>query len=80
MPSPNEARLVANGREVLVEQLTDRLVDFATGLYRGGTIDELLLHPHEGLEFTTFVRRQTGFHDLPDNLILRLLLARRRNP
>jgi len=44
------------------------------------TIDELLLHPREALNFCDEVRRQRGWYMIPDDIILRTVLTRRKNP
>jgi len=60
---------------------TDRMVDFLSGQYRGQwTIDELLLHPREALMFCDDARRMLQAYDVPDDVILRAILQRRKNP
>ncbi len=80
MPSPNESRLMANGCDMPIEVFQDRIVDIMAEMFRSWSIDELLLHPRDGMEYCSTVRRTTGFHDLPDDLILRILLNRRKSP
>src|SRR5688572_28530445 len=59
----------------------DMMVDDFNTTYRGSwTIDELLLHPREASRFCDDVRRAHGFYDVPDDLILRVILGRRKNP
>ena len=63
------------------EQVVDRLVDQFNDTYRGQlTIDELLLHPREALLFCDAVRSKNGWFSLPDDMILRPILTRRKNP
>jgi hypothetical protein len=50
-------------------------------VYRDGwTVDELLLHPREALNFCDQVRRRYGYFDVPDDIILRSIMQRRKNP
>lgn len=61
--------------------LTDEMVEDFGSVYRGQwTIDELLLHPREAMRFCDDVRRKHGYYDLPDDIILRVILTRRKNP
>jgi len=60
------------------EMFTDRLVEMMHGMYAAFTIDELLLRPREALKFCDAVRGSTGHVDLPDDVILRLILNRRK--
>lgn len=66
---------------VTKEDFTDEMVsDFAT-MYRGmWSIDELLLHPRKAVRFCDEVRHQRGYYNVPDDVILRLILTRRKNP
>ena len=59
------------------EAFTDQMVEDFASAYRGAwTIDELLLHPREAARFCDDVRRQHGYHDLPDDVILRVIMTR----
>lgn len=59
----------------------DSMVNFFNDTYKGGwTIDELLLHPREAVRFCDDVRRNYGYFDAPDDIILRVILNRRKNP
>ncbi len=63
------------------EEFADQVVDFFSATYRGQlTVDELLLRPREAMQFCDDIRRQRDYYDMPDDLILRTLLARRKNP
>lgn len=44
------------------------------------SVDELLLHPRVALSFCDDVRRKFGFYDVPDDIILRVILKRRKHP
>ncbi|GMU21518.1 MAG: hypothetical protein AMXMBFR13_16110 [Phycisphaerae bacterium] len=63
------------------EAFDDRAVEFFNSVYKGQfTIDELLLHPAEAMRFCSDFRRMYGYFDLPDDIILRVILQRRKNP
>ena len=63
------------------EALTDEMVsDFSETYQDAWTVDELLLHPREAMRFCDDVRRRHGYYDLPDDIILRVILTRRKNP
>ncbi len=63
------------------EELAGQMIDEFYGVYRGGwTINELLLHPREATRFCDDVRRKFGYWDLPDDVILRVIATRRKNP
>lgn len=63
-----------------VDFIDQMVEDFAT-TYRGQlTIDELLLHPREAIRFCDDVRHQRRYFDVPDDIILRSILQRRKNP
>lgn len=57
------------------DEFTDRIVNDFSDIYRGAwTINELLLHPTEAANFCNEVRRKHGYFDLPDDIILRVLI------
>jgi hypothetical protein len=62
------------------EMFADRLVQLFQGLYPAFSFDELLLRPREALKFCDAVRMHCGNYDLPDDLILRVVLSRRKHP
>lgn len=62
------------------EDLTEQMVDEFNSAYRSWTIDELLVHPREATRFCDDVRRKFGYWDLPDDIILRVIMTRRKNP
>ena len=69
------------GVSLAKEDFTDQMVDEFNVIYRGGwTIDELCLHPREAGRFCDDVRRKFGYYDLPDDIILRVIMGRRKNP
>ena len=59
-----------------LKQLLGDLFDAYPG---SSTIDELLVHPLEGIEFCRLVRKSTGYYMLPDHVILKVLVNRRKN-
>ena len=69
------------GVEASREDFADEMVSDFSAIYRGQwTIDELLLHPREAAHFCDEVRRLHGYFDVPDDIILRTILTRRKNP
>ena len=69
------------GIDMTIDQFTDQMVEQLSAKYRGQiTIDELLLHPREALLFCDQVRQSLGYYLLPDDVILRPIMIRRKNP
>jgi hypothetical protein len=63
------------------DDFVDQMVEDFGVLYRGTwTIDELLLHPRDALQFCNEVRHKHGYCNLPDDVILRVILQRRKSP
>jgi hypothetical protein len=62
------------------KELTDQMVEEFGASYRSWTIDELLLHPREAVRFCDDVRRKYAYWDLPDDIILRVIMTRRKRP
>jgi hypothetical protein len=61
------------------DDFDDRICDAFNATYRGQwTIDEMLLHPAEAMRFCSDVRRSMNAYDVPDDIILRVILARRK--
>jgi hypothetical protein len=61
------------------EQLTETMVAEFNTVYAGSwTVGEFLLHPREAMRFCDEVRRKYSFYDLPDDIILRCVLAARK--
>jgi len=73
-------RLAANGCELAIDDFQDQLVDILAGMFSSWSVDELVLHPRDALDFCSVACRRTGYSGLPDDLILRCLMARRKNP
>lgn len=59
----------------------DFMVDTFHSQFRDNlTIDELLLRPRQAALFCDNVRQANCWFDLPDDIILRVILQRRKNP
>jgi len=58
----------------------DLIAEEFTQTFRNWSVDELLLHPREGVRFCDDLRHRHAFYDLPDDIILRGLLDRRKHP
>lgn len=58
----------------------DQMVEDFAIIYRDTwTLDEMLLHPREAAKFCDDVRRKHGFYDVPDDIILRSIMNRRKH-
>lgn len=69
------------GLEMTREQFIVEMVEAFANTYQDRiSVDELLLHPKEALNFCDDTRRSAGYWDLPDDIILRALMADRKNP
>lgn len=69
------------GVDVSKEDFTDQMVETFGVAYRGQwSVDELMLHPREAARFCDQARHQYGYYDVPDDIILRVILTRRKNP
>lgn len=63
------------------DEFTDLMCDEFNEHTRGTlSVDEMLLRPRLALEFCDHVRRRHGYFDLPDDIILRVIMTRRKNP
>jgi hypothetical protein len=63
------------------DDFTDRMVElFAVKYCDHWSVDELLLHPREAALFCDDARRSLMAFDVPDDVILRVILGRRKNP
>lgn len=63
------------------DEFTDAIAEEFSVTFRGMmTVDELVLHPREALESCDRIRRTRGWFLLPDDIILRTLMKRRKNP
>ncbi|MFO1043257.1 MAG: hypothetical protein U0941_15800 [Planctomycetaceae bacterium] len=69
------------GVDLSKPEFMDQMVDEFNAAYRDQwTIDELLLRPREALRFCDSVRGRFGYFDVPDDIILRAIMQRRKNP
>lgn len=76
-----EEKLKENGCEIPIGEFQDALEETFQGHYSNFSIDSLLLNPSEATSFCDTVRKlRKDYATLPDELILRSLLARRKNP
>ena len=64
-------------REEFTEQMVEDLQVHARGML---TIDEMLLRPRQALYFCDWVRAKRHYYDVPDDIILRVIMNRRKNP
>lgn len=63
------------------EDFDDRMVDIFNSHFGDAiSIDELCLHPRQALRFCDDVRTEQRWYDLPDDIILRVVMQRRKNP
>jgi len=67
------------GIEVDQKAFTDQMCEALAQAYPAWSLDELLLHPREAAHFCDAVRRQHGYYDVPDDIILRAIMARRKH-
>jgi hypothetical protein len=76
------ARQALNPRDYGVEmdkdQFMDRMVEDFQSFGWQGSLDELLLRPRTALAFCDEVRRRHGWFDLPDDVMLRAIMTRRK--
>lgn len=75
-----EERLQANGCALPIADFQDLLVDLLVDMHGSWSVDELLLHPSDALAYCAAARRKASSSGLPDDLVLRCLIARRKNP
>lgn len=62
-------------------EFLDMMVDQFNDRFRGQmSLDEVLLRPRVALAFCDEVRTKTGYFDLPDDIILRSVMQRRKGP
>ena len=79
--SPLESELQANGCEAPIGEFQDICTDILKNQYGAFSVDKLMQHPTEALAYCDTVRSyRKDFETLPEDLILRALTARRKNP
>lgn len=64
-------------RDEFVERMVEEFNAYTRGLL---SFDEMLLRPRTALHFCDSVRQKFGWYDLPDDIILRVIMIRRKNP
>lgn len=62
-------------RDVFEDEVIDAFGTFTRGQV---SIDELVLHPREALQFCDDFRRKNGYLYLPDDIILRTIMTIRK--
>lgn len=63
------------------EKFTDTMAEEFNAFSRGQlTVDEMLLRPRTAMQFCESVRQKYGWYDVPDDIILRSVMTRRKNP
>jgi hypothetical protein len=65
------------GKSEFVDLMAEEFNAFIRGAM---SLDELLLRPRQALAFCDEVRRKHTFFDVPDDIILRSVMQRRKNP
>lgn len=69
------------GVDLPKQEFTDRLCDRFNEYTKGQfSLDEMLLRPQAALDFCQAVRRDFGWYDVPDDIMLRTVMTRRKNP
>jgi len=66
------------GIDLTKEALADVLVDEFNMTFKGMSVDEVCLRPKVALHFCDTVRQKHRFFDLPDDILLRLIMNRRK--
>jgi hypothetical protein len=74
--------LTHHGVDMDREAFMDMMVDEFNGTFFGNqSLDEMLLRPRQALAFCDGVRtKHPRFTDVPDEVILRSIMIRRKNP
>ena len=76
-----EEQLGENGCETPIAEFQDILVSVLQEKYPAFSVDSLMQHPSDAVAYCETIRAyQKDFETLPENLILRCLMARRKNP
>ena len=75
-----ESQLQAIGGPSVLATFQDDLVNLLAKMYPDWTVDELVLHPHDAIKFCQAVKQWQSCSALSDDMILRCLMHRRKNP
>ena len=79
--SPLENELKKHGCETSLSQFQDILQTVLKTQYKQFTVDSLMHHPSEAVAYCKTINKyQKDFETVPENLILRCLMARRKSP
>lgn len=69
------------GVDMSKDDFTDQMVDDFNEYTKGAlSVDEMLLRPKTALHFCDHVRQKYSYFDLPDDIVLRVILTRRKSP
>lgn len=69
------------GLELTRDEFMDRVAEAFNETFRGTlSLDELLLRPREATRFCDSIRGNYGWFDVPDDIILRSIMTRRKSP
>lgn len=69
------------GVDVDREEFMDQMNEEFAHAYQGSlSLDELLLRPRLAAGFCDSVRNRRRYYDVPDDIILRAIMTRRKNP
>src|SRR4051812_31028990 len=64
-------------KDAFIDQMCEDFNEYVRGSL---SVDEMLLRPRTALHFCDSVRAKHLYHDLPDDIILRSVLGRRKHP
>jgi hypothetical protein len=75
----HEAMLQTSGCELPVDEFQARLMDAFHRRYPAWTVDDLLCHPRDAIRFCDRIREATQCHDLPNGVIVKILVDMRKH-
>ncbi|AMV20396.1 hypothetical protein [Planctomyces sp. SH-PL14] len=75
--NPEDFGIADLTREQAIDAICNQFADTFHGTW---TVDELVLHPVDAIRFCQDVRYRQRWYDCPDDIILRSLMSRRKNP
>lgn len=64
-------------KDAFVDMIVDAFNEFIKDEF---SLDEMLLRPRLALQFCDFARNRFRFWDMPDDILLRSVMYRRKNP
>lgn len=69
------------GVDLSREEFDQKIIDNYAETFRDGwSIDELVLHPADAMQWCSGVRTKCGWHYVPDEIILRVMMIHRKSP